>query len=79
MASLLEEPAQTTLSPVQQLRSTMAAVRLIGSRKTLSPAQKAQAAESFGAEGDSSAEQLLLYSDLARQLVPVNRSAWSLR
>jgi hypothetical protein len=57
MSSLLEEPAQTAaISPVQRLRSTMAAVRLsftwFGTRKTLSPAQKAQAAESCGAEGE---------------------------
>ena len=57
MSSLLEEPVQTAaLSPVQRLRSSTAAVRLsftwFGTRKTLSPAQKAQAAESFGAEGE---------------------------
>ena len=40
----------------QRLRTTMAAVRVMlrwfGARKTLTPDQKAQAAESFGAEGD---------------------------
>ena len=39
----------------QRLRTTMAAVRIcftwLGTRKTLTPEQKAQAAESFGAEG----------------------------
>ena len=43
-------------SPSRRLRATMAAVRVsftwFGARKTLTPQQKAQAAESFGAEGD---------------------------
>ncbi|MEX0585002.1 MAG: hypothetical protein WD176_00055 [Pirellulales bacterium] len=57
MSSLLEEPARTApVSSVQRLRTTMAAVRLsftwLGTRKTLSPAQKAQAADTFGAEGE---------------------------
>jgi len=47
--------ATTTLSAAEQLRVTMAAIRLsftwFGVRKTLTPAQKDQAAESFGAEG----------------------------
>ena len=57
-SSLLEEAAVQTQSQVshsQRLRTTMAAMRLsftwFGTRKTLSPDQKAQAAESFGAEG----------------------------
>lgn len=44
-----------TASPSQRLRMEMAAVRVsfswLGTRKTLTPQQKAQAAESFGAEG----------------------------
>ncbi len=54
--STLVEPETTTQqpSPSQRLRSTMAAVRVslswLGVRKTLSPQQRAQAAESFGAE-----------------------------
>lgn len=54
MSSLLDEPTQR-VSPSNRLRSTMLAMRLsftwFGTRKTLSPEQKAQAAESFGAEG----------------------------
>ncbi len=54
--STLVEPETTTqeTSPSQRLRATMAAVRVsfswLGVRKSLSPQQKAQAAESFGAE-----------------------------
>ena len=56
MSTLLDEPAtRPTSSPAQRLRTTMAAVRVsfvwFGTRKTLTPEQKAQAAESFGAEG----------------------------
>src|SRR5438105_8103457 len=44
------------VSPAQWLRETSAAVRVsftwLGVRKTLTPEQKSQAAESFGAEGD---------------------------
>ena len=49
------EPA-TRSSPAQRLRTTMCATRVsfvwFGTRKTLSSDQKAQAAESFGAEGE---------------------------
>ena len=42
-------------APARRLRSTMAAVRLsfvwFGTRKSLSPQQKEEAADSFGAEG----------------------------
>src|ERR1700709_1472517 len=55
---LLEEPETVHVSNVQaadRLRTTMAAVRVcftwFGPRKSLSTEQKAQAAESFGAEG----------------------------
>lgn len=45
-----------TISSADQLRTTMAAVRLsfvwFGTRKTLTPAQKAEAADTFGAEGE---------------------------
>ncbi len=57
-SSLLEEAAVQTQSQVahaHRLRTTMAAMRLsftwFGTRKTLSADQRAQAAESFGAEG----------------------------
>ena len=43
-------------SPSQRLRTSFAAVRIaftwLGTRKTLSTEQKAQAAETFGAEGN---------------------------
>ena len=55
--SVLDPPAtRRSVSPAQQLRTTMAAVRVsftwLGIRKTLSAEQKAQAAESFGAAGE---------------------------
>ena len=57
MTSLLDHvDAPASVSPAQWLRDTTAAVRVsftwIGVRKTLTPEQKNQAAESFGAEGD---------------------------
>ena len=56
MTTLLDEPqSQRTVSPSEQLRTTMAAARLsftwLGVRKSLTSAQKNQAADSFGAEG----------------------------
>ena len=56
MATLLDEPqTQQTASPSDRLRTTMAAARLsftwLGVRKSLTSAQKNQAADSFGAEG----------------------------
>jgi hypothetical protein len=55
--SLLEPPpVRASASPAQRLRNTTAAVRVslrwLGVRKTLTPEQKTQAAESFGAEGE---------------------------
>src|SRR5215217_1575714 len=45
----------STTTPAQRLRATMAAARVsftwMGTQKTLSPEQKAQAAETFDAEG----------------------------
>ncbi len=59
MVTLLDEPpsrGSADPAPAQRLRTTMGAMRLsftwFGTRKTLSPEQKAQAAESFGAEGE---------------------------
>jgi hypothetical protein len=55
----------TTVTPAQRLRTTMAAVRVsftwMGTKKSLSPEQKAQAAEAFDAEGQvlSAAKKLL--------------------
>jgi len=55
VSTLLDQPIQQTgLAPAQRLRATMAAVRVsitwMGTRKTLTPEQKAEAAEPFGAE-----------------------------
>ncbi len=55
MTTVLDEPTTRTNS-VERLRTTMAAVRLsiswFGSRKTLTPEQRTQAADAFGAEGN---------------------------
>ncbi|MBN70213.1 MAG: hypothetical protein CME32_13150 [Gimesia sp.] len=56
MTTLLEEaPPETTVTPSERLRSSMAAARLsftwLGVRKSLTAQQKNQAADSFGAEG----------------------------
>ncbi|MCA9223165.1 MAG: hypothetical protein KDA71_22770 [Planctomycetales bacterium] len=58
MTTLVDEPYQTeagSRAPVGRLRASTAAMRLaftwFGTRKTLSAEQKAQAAESFGADG----------------------------
>lgn len=56
MTTLLDEPqTQRTVAPSDRLRTTMAAARLsfnwLGVRKSLTSAQKNQAADSFGAEG----------------------------
>ena len=53
----LDEPVdRTAVSSAERLRGTTAAIRLsftwFGTRKTLTPEQKAQAADTFGAEGD---------------------------
>ena len=55
--SLLNEPSiRPSTSPAQRLRTSTAAVRLtfswMGVRKTLTPEQKSQAADTFGAEGE---------------------------
>jgi hypothetical protein len=66
MSSVLNEPMTNThLSAAHRLRTTMAAVRVaiswFGVRKTLTPQQKAQAADTFGAEGEFlSADKKLL-------------------
>ena len=57
MPRVLNRPAATRPSrtPAEQLRASMAALRVsfmwFGIRKTLTPEQRSQAAESFGAEG----------------------------
>jgi hypothetical protein len=56
MSTLTVPHHVTPETPAQRLRLTTAAVRVsftwLGVRKTLTPEQKSQAAESFGAEGD---------------------------
>ena len=58
MSALADAPPQAHAhqAPSHRLRTTMAAARLsftwFGVRKSLTPAQKALAAESFGAEGE---------------------------
>ena len=66
MSILLDEPTTTqSTSPAHRLRSTTAAVRLsftwFGVRKSLTTEQRAQAADTFGADGDclSAAKRLL--------------------
>ena len=53
--ALLESPRTTSNTPAQALQSSMAAVRVsftwLGTRKSLSPSQKAEAAQPFDAEG----------------------------
>ncbi len=58
MSTLLDQsPVRSNVPPASQLRNVMAAVRVsfvwLGTRKTLTPEQKAQAADTFGAEGTS--------------------------
>ena len=57
MSTLLEQTTVSpSTSPSRRLRTTFAAVRIaftwLGTRKTLTTEQKAQAAETFGAEGE---------------------------
>jgi len=66
MSTLLDSPAPAAIAgAARRLRTTMAAVRLgfvwFGVRKSLSPQQKEEAADSFGAEGSylSAAKKLL--------------------
>jgi hypothetical protein len=58
MSTAIDDPPRrrSSATPAQRLRTSMAAVRLsiswFGTRKTLSAEQKAQAADTFGAEGE---------------------------
>jgi len=82
MSALLDAPpeAASVRNPSARLRTTMAAVRVsftwFGVRKSLSAEQKAQAAESFGAEGQylSAAKKLLDTKHEAFQQVTAVRS-----
>ncbi len=56
MSTILDDPrTEVAVEPSERLRATMAAARLsftwLGARKSLTTEQKAQAADSFGAEG----------------------------
>jgi hypothetical protein len=77
MTTLLDQletrPATTsTITPAQRLRATMAAVRVsfrwMGTQKTLSPEQKAQAAQAFDAEGQ--------FLSAAKRLIDTKHSAF---
>ena len=81
MTSMLDEPVMTSVSPpAEQLRTTMAAMRLsftwFGTRKTLSPEQKTRAAESFGAAGEflSAGKKLIDTRDSSYRAVNAIRS-----
>ena len=80
MSTLLDPPTvRAQVSPAQQLRTTMAAMRLsftwFGVRKTLSAEQKAEAADTFGAEGQflSAGKKLLDTRDPAYRAVTAVR------
>jgi hypothetical protein len=80
MTSLLDLPeTQTDNQAAQRLRTTMAAVRIafvwFGVRKTLTPEQKSQAADTFGAAGEyvSAAKKLLDTSHPSFKLVTSTR------
>jgi hypothetical protein len=82
MTALLEasESVASTSRPAERLRATMAAVRLaftwFGVRRSLTPEQKSQAADTFGAEGTylSAAKKLLDTSHPLFQAVTSVRS-----
>src|SRR3982750_2073117 len=71
---LLDEPstARITPSPAQGLRNNMAAVRVsftwFGTRKSLTPEQRAQAAQPFDAEGQ--------YLSAGKKLLDTSHSAY---
>ena len=81
MTTALDHPPTTQSAAGQRLRQRMAAVRLsftwLGVRKSLTTAQKAQAAESFGAEGKylSAGKKLLDTAHPAFRTVTGVRSA----
>ena len=79
MSSVLDEHDSEAVPSAQCLRTTMAAVRVslawLGVRKTLTPQQKAQAADTFGAEGQflSAGKKLLDTSHPAYKAVTAVR------
>jgi hypothetical protein len=73
MTIALDDPAaRVANSPAQRLRTTMTAVRLsftwLGTRKTLTPQQRSQAAEQFGAEGN--------YLSAGKKLIDIKHPAF---
>jgi hypothetical protein len=81
MSTLLNEPTSHAVAPAsQRLRATMAATRVsirwFGTRKTLTPEQKAEAAEPFGAEAQflSAGKKLLDTSHPAFKAVTAVRN-----
>lgn len=72
MRQQTQDPPQASATPAQRLRALMAAVRVsftwLGVRKTLTADQKAQAAETFGAEGQ--------YLAAAKKLVDTGHPAF---
>ena len=86
MSTLLDPPrTQPTVQPGDRLRATMAAARLsftwLGVRKSLTLAQKHQAADSFGAEAKflSAAKKLLDTSHPAFKAVTAIRGRMTRR
>lgn len=82
MTTLLDEPrTASSQTPSQRLRATMAAVRIaftwFGVRKSLNTEQKAQAADTFGAEGSflSAGKKLIDTSHAAFKAVTSVRSS----
>ena len=81
MPTVLDEPAarESVASAAQRLRSTMAAVRVmfvwLGVRKSLTPDQRSQAADTFGAESEfvSAGKKLLDTSHSAYKAVTAVR------
>ena len=81
MSTLLDAPSTSpNITPARRLRVTMAAVRIsftwFGVRKTLSPQQKAEAADTFGAAGNylSAGKKLLDTSHPSFRAVTAVRS-----
>ncbi len=74
MSTLLDEPIsrQSTSTAAERLRTTMAAVRVslswFGTRKTLTPEQKAEAAETFGASAQ--------FLSAGKKLIDTNHRAY---
>src|SRR4051812_36148867 len=79
-AALLDAPQTRSQTPASNLRTNMAAVRVsftwLGTRKSLTPEQRAEAAEPFAAEGEyvSAGKKLLDTSHPAFKAVTAIKS-----